>query len=433
MDLLLLIALFVLFGLIIVSYSIKTLDFVAISIVCCFIAGTITGLVKGIGLEVIITFIDFKVIIIILAINIITKIAQDSNILEYLAIKLFKISKGNQRTFFYLLCLISTILAAIVVNDFVVMIILAPVVIRLCRYLRIEAGTFLLGMTVCVNLAGLISPISGSDMIVISSAFNLNVFYFVQYYWIFSFFLIFLTMYLIDRILLRKEPKIEENQGNIVLDLIDTDILIKNKKMFYFNSVAIIITTVLIVVLPLLYLTVAFSALILSLVNKKFTKTPMSTLLRDVEWEMIFFFISLYVVVGCILQAGFREIFEIIDFTSFNSLLVALIFLIIVTILAGVIINAPIALIFIPIVGTLISVEGFPPVLMLYVLIFGFNIGDNLIPQGSASNMVTLKIAQDNGVKNFTYKRMLKVGMSLMIIHLLLSILYLFFLSLVFT
>ncbi len=433
MDVLLLIVLFILFALIIVSYSIKSLDFVAISIVCCFIAGIITGLVKGIGLEVFITFIDFKVIIIILSINIITKIAQDSNILEYLAIKIFKISKGNQRTFFYLLCLISTILAAIVVNDFVVMIILAPVVIRLCRYLKIEAGTYLLGMTICVNLAGLISPISGSDMIVISSAFNLDVLYFVRYYWIFSFCLIFLTMYLIDRMLLRKEPKIEDNQRAIVLDIIDTDTVVKNKKMFYFNSVAIIITIVLIVILPLLYLTVAFSALILTIVNKKFTAIPMSKILRDVEWEMVFFFIALYVLVGCMLEAGFQEIFETIEFSAFDSLVVALIIIIIVAVLAGIIINAPIALIFIPIIGALINIEGFPSVLMIYVLIFGFNIGDNLIPQGSASNMVTLKIAQDNQVKNFTYKRMLKVGMSLMVIHLLLSILYLFILSLVYT
>ncbi|MHA1343556.1 MAG: hypothetical protein ACTSQG_06200, partial [Promethearchaeota archaeon] len=69
----------------------KDLDFVAISLLCCFLAATITGLIKGIGIRVFISFIEWEVIIIILSMSIITKIAQDSNILEYLAVKLFKI------------------------------------------------------------------------------------------------------------------------------------------------------------------------------------------------------------------------------------------------------------------------------------------------------------------------------------------------------
>ncbi|MBD3338733.1 MAG: hypothetical protein GF353_06480 [Candidatus Lokiarchaeota archaeon] len=90
----LLITIFILFGLILVSYAIKDLDFVAISLGCCFLAATITGLVKGLQIWEFIKYIEFEAIIIILSMSIITKIAQDSNILEYVAVKLFKASKG---------------------------------------------------------------------------------------------------------------------------------------------------------------------------------------------------------------------------------------------------------------------------------------------------------------------------------------------------
>ena len=55
---------------------------------------------------------------------------------------------------------------------------------------------------------------------------------------------------MIDRYILSKEPKIEEQQKRFVLELIDADIMIKNKFMFYFNGIAIIVTIVLFVIIP---------------------------------------------------------------------------------------------------------------------------------------------------------------------------------------
>ena len=193
MDFIFFFTILILFILIIVSYSIKDLDFVAISLLCCFCAATITGLIKNIGIEVFITFIEWEAIIIIFSMSIITKIAQDSNILEYVAVKLFKISKGDQRIFFWLLCIITTLLAA-VISDVVVVLILAPIVIRLCHFLKIRSGTYLLGMTVCINIGSIITPFSSGENIIISTAFDLDTLYFIQYYWIFSFSLLFLSL-----------------------------------------------------------------------------------------------------------------------------------------------------------------------------------------------------------------------------------------------
>ncbi len=423
MDTILLIIIFVIFILIIVSYSKSNVDFVSVSLLGAFIAATITGLVKGIDIDIFIGFIEWKAIIIILSMSIITKIAQDSNLLEYLAVKLFKLSKGNRRTFFWILCILTTFLAS-VISDVVVFLILAPIVIRLCHFLKIRAGTYLMGMTIVINIGSILSPFSSGENIIISQAFNLNTLYFINYYWIFSFIMLFCTIFLLDRFILRKEPKIEETQKNFVLDLIDTEIMIKNKKMFYFNGIAIIITIILFGILPLLFLTAMIATLILVLVNRGYTGKSMSDLLKDVEWEILFFFISLYVVIGCLRVAGFGEIFEMIAFENLNPFVMSFIILIIISFISGVVANTPTALIFIPIITTLID-SGFSSVPLFFSLIIGINLGGNFLPSGAACDMMTLKIARDSGVENFNYTRLLKTGSSFALIHIGISILYL--------
>jgi Na+/H+ antiporter NhaD/arsenite permease-like protein len=424
MEPILLVIIFILFILIILSYTKSNLDFVAISLLCGFTAATITGLIKGIGIESFIGYIEWEAIIIILSMSLITKIAQDSNILEFVAVKLFKLSKGEQRIFFWLLCIITTLLAA-VISDVVVVLILAPIVIRLCHFLKIRAGTYLLGMTICINIGSILTPFSSGENIIISTAFpQLDTIYFMQYYWGFSFFLLFMTIFLIDRFILRKEPKIEDLQKKFVIDLIDTDIMVKNKKMFYFNGLAIIITIILFAALPLLYLTAVISALFLVLVNRSYTRKPMSELLKDIEWEIIFFFISLYIVIGCLLEAGFQDLIALIPFETINPFLLSFIILIIISFISGVVANTPTALIFIPIISTLID-SGFSSVPLLFSFIISINLGGNFIPQGAACDMMTLKIARDSGVENMSYKRLLKMGGSFAFIHLFFSIIFL--------
>ncbi|MFX1492948.1 MAG: SLC13 family permease [Promethearchaeota archaeon] len=429
MNLILLIIIFCIFAIILISYASKNLDFVAISLLGCFIAATITGLLGGIDIRGFIGYIEFEAIIVILCMSIITKLAQDSNILEFLAVKLFKFSKGNRRLFFYLICIITTLLAAII-SDAVVVLILAPVIIRLCRFLKIRAGTYLLGMTICINIGSIITPFSSGENIIISVAFGLDTLYFVIYYWGFSFFLLFVTIFLMDKFLLRKEPEIEEDQKKFVLELINSDIMISNKKLFYINSIGILITIILFAVLPFLYLTAALSAFTLILINKKYTKKSTSDLLKDVEWEIIFFFISLYVVIGCLTAAGFEELFTGIPFDVLDPFMLSLVILIIVSLVSGFVANTPTALIFIPIIEFL---QGkFPSIPLLYSFIIGINLGGNLIPQGAACDMMTLKIAQKHDVENMNFKRLLKVGATFAIIHIILAIGYLFLLSLFF-
>ena len=102
-----------------------------------------------------------------------------------------------------------------------------------------------------------------------------------------------------------------------------------------------------------------------------------------------------------------------------------------VSLLSGLVANTPTALIFIPIIEALILL-GFPPIPLLFAFIIGINLGGNFVPQGAACDMMTLKIARDSGVENFSYRRLLRTGSTFALIHIAVSIGFLFILVLIF-
>ena len=83
----------------------------------------------------------------------------------------------------------------------------------------------------------------------------------------------------------------------------------------------------------------------------------------------------------------------------------------------------------IPIIGILIEPLptgfGFSSIPLLFSLVIGINLGGNFLPSGAACDMMTLKIARDSGVENFSYKRLLKMGFIFAFIHIGISISYL--------
>jgi len=191
-------------------------------------------------------------------------------------------------------------------------------------------------------------------------------------------------------------------------------------------------TITLFAILPILYLTAIFSALILVIINQKVNNKNLKDILGDIEWEIIFFFIALYIVIGCLLEAGFKDFFIGIPFQTLNIFSLALMILLLISIISGFVANTPTALIFIPIIDLLIESYGFSPIPLLFGFIIGINIGGNIIPQGAACDLMTLKIAQDRGVQNLNYKRLFKMGFIFAVFHIFLSIMYLFILILFF-
>ncbi len=414
----LIIVITVIYGLLIANYSIQDKNYAAVSLLGCILAVLITVIFYPLNMNIIIGYINFQAIIILISLSIIVRIARESKILEWIAFKLFNISKGNVRHFFYFICVITTLLSSII-SGIVVILVLAPIVIRLCYYIKIPSGTFLLGMTLCINIGSLLFPWKN---IIISTHFNLDPLFYFKYIWGYAFLSLFLTIFLIDFLWLSKEPDVEAEQKKIVLELIDTEVIIENKKVFYFNSISILVIFSLFIILPSLYLTAAVSALLLILFNKKRENVAVS--LKNIEWDFIFFFAISYIMVGLLSEAGLKDLIQLLPLHVFPVNFLILVLTLLVLIVISFLPDTPTALIFIPFVEVLILNNGtyFLPIMISFLVTF--NLGGNFLPQGSSCDMLTLQLANDHQVINLNFKRLLKVGALITTLHLLILILF---------
>ena len=417
-NILLIVIILVIYGLLIANYSLQDKNYAAVSLLGCILAVIITSMVYPLNMNIIIGYVNFQAIIILISLRIIVGVAKESKVLEWIAFKLFNLSKGNERWFFYLTCLITTLISSII-SGIVVILILAPIVIRLCYYIRIPSGTFLLGMTLCINIGSLLFPWKN---IIISTHFNLDPLFYIQYIWGYAFLSLFLTIFIIDYFWLSKESGVDAEQKKIVLELINTEVIIENKRQFYFNSISILIIFLLFVILPSLYLTAAFSAILLVLLNKKTENFALS--LKNIEWDFIFFFAVSYIMVGLLSEAGFKDLINLLPLEFIPISVLILILTSLMLIVISFLPDTPTALIFIPFVEVLIFTNQLYTLPILITFLVSFNLGGNFLPQGSSCDMLTLQIANDHQVVNLNFKRLLKIGALITTLHLIILVLY---------
>lgn len=429
MEIISAILIFIIFIIILISYSKEKLDFVSISLLGMILCIVIVSLSTSVTFEEFMDYIEFKALIVILSMQIISQILQESNVLEYVAIRMFRLSRGNQRLFLYIICLTGAILAA-VISDVVVALILVPIIIRICNFLKIKAGTYLLALTIVINIGSILTPFSSGENIIIAQHFQLDTIYFIMYYWPIALISLFLTILFIDILILRKEPKMEFEQSQLIMEILDPSMVITNKKLFTFNGIVFLLTIISFVIFPEIYVVALIAAMIMVLVNNKRGERPLKEILKEINWEIIFFLIALFVVIGCLQIVGIFDLFQLGALQNFNIYIVSLIILLSVSFLSGILANTPTMLVFLPIIDSLIGDYNFSPVPLIFALLVAVNLGGNILPQGAMCDVFTLKMAQENKVENFTFKRLLKNGAIFAGIHILIASIYLIFLCL---
>ncbi|MGV9204567.1 MAG: SLC13 family permease, partial [Promethearchaeia archaeon] len=265
------------------------------------------------------------------------------------------------------------------------------------------------------------------EILIIATHFELSTLFFFQYFTIFTLILLGFTAFLLYKFLLSKEENIDPQQKEFMLNLIDTDVIMKNRKMFYINGIAILVIIFLFLILPQLYITAGIGSVILILINKKFTKKSMSDMLKNIDWEILFFLGSIYVTIGCLIEAGFADLFHQIPLTGLEPIFLYLLLFLIITGMSAAVANKPTTLIMLPIISSLIM-EGISALPLYFIFIFGITLGGNMVPQGAISHVAMLEIAEKNGVKDLTYRRLFVVGILVTAVMIITSIGYLYLL-----
>ena len=398
----------VLFAILMAFFSQDRFDYFPIVLIIGTIAVVSMISIYGLEQQKILGFINFNTLIFIFGMQIIIYYATSDRILEYVAIKLIHVTKGNNRMFFYMICILTATLVAFI-EDLTLSLILMPLIFRTCKILKIPAGTYMMGMTISINIGAILTPISSLKNLIIGQEFgwgfgeyfaNMGILYLIT---------LVLTLFLLDRLILKKEETPTEENKKILLSFLDPGIVIENKRHFLTTSIIILGTFGFMLLGFTPALVAIISAAILLFIHRK--SLNFDELKSEISWKIIILFAVLFILSNSLTEFGFSEFLSsfLENIIQGNIFLAVLITLGISSLLSAFLAGTPVTIILLPIFSAIASQSIFPnPIIIAFIS--GVNLAGNFLPQGSACDMLTLNLAKKYKVVNLNYRRLLKNG-----------------------
>jgi Na+/H+ antiporter NhaD/arsenite permease-like protein len=151
-------------------------------------------------------------------------------------------------------------------------------------------------------------------------------------------------------------------------------------------------------------------------------------LIKDLDWDTACFLIGIFIVVGCVSEAGLLD-----DFSAFLSRLIGenifLGFFLIVgvsTLISGFVDNVPYIIVMLPVASRLSASLGLAPELYLFGLLIGSCMGGNLTPFGASANVVSVGILKKQG-RETSFVKWLTIGLPFTILTTAFSAVFLWF------
>jgi Na+/H+ antiporter NhaD/arsenite permease-like protein len=412
----------VLFSILMASFSTDKIDHFPIGIIIGAVT-VILMLILGVTEGEILGFINFSTLVFIFAMQIIIYFTINDGVLDYITIRLIHFTKGNNRLFFYMICLFTGTLVAFI-EDLTLSLILVPLIFRTCRVLKIRAGTYMMGMTITINIGAILTPVSSLKNLVIGAEFGWGFGEYIANMGILFLITLFSTIFLIDRFILKKEETPTEENKKMLLSILDPKMVIKNRR-YFLTTIFIVIATFLLMIFGFSPALVAIiSAGILLLIHSK--DFSFSDINKEIEWKIIIVFAILFILTNSLAYFGLSELVStgLVSLINNNIYLAVIITLGISSFLSAFLAGTPVTLLLLPIFSAIINEGIFFANPIIIAFIGGVNMAGNFLPQGSACDLFTLSLAKSYGVENLDYKRLLKNGGMFAGLHFLLILGY---------
>ncbi len=170
-------------------------------------------------------------------------------------------------------------------------------------------------------------------------------------------------------------------------------------------------------------------------------RTDLHHCLGKVEWNTILFFISLFMLIGALQEAGLFEMLgkEVIALTKGNLMLTTLVVLWVAAIASAIVDNIPLVIAMIPLIQSIIPAfaqkmgyVGDPQMIhshitypLYWALALGACLGGNGTLIGASANVVICQIARKNRYQ-MTFWQFSRIGFPMMILSLIIASAYLY-------
>ncbi len=339
--------------------------------------------------------VDFNTLGLLIGMMILVGLLEPTGFFQYLAILAAKISKGKP---FYLLVLLGAVtsIVSMVLDNVTTVVLIAPVTILICEILGYNTRPFLISEALLSNIGGIATLVGDPPNILIASAANLTFFDFLR-----NSLPIVLITWLVSlatiNFLFRNDLRSINHQENskLISQLVPKE-AIKEPKIVFKTLLLILIALVGFLVEDKIKLEPSITAigaasLALLWVNPKKVRDVFNL----VEWDVLFFFTSLFILVGGLENAGVLHVLVGIIPTDGNlhPVLLGVILLWIVAVLSAIVDNIPITIALIPVIQEL-GMMGLDVTHLWWALAFGAGLGGNGTIIGSTANVIVTSLSE---------------------------------------
>ena len=371
-----------------------------------------------------INFVDFNVIFLLVSMMIIVSIASRSGMFNWAAVEMLKKTKGSPKLILVSLGIFTAIASAFLDNVTTVILIM-PVTFLIAKELEISPMPFLITEILTSNIGGTATLIGDPPNIIIGSAAGLSFMDFLlELTDIVALILIVNIFILIFLFRKQLDAKAENKERVIKLDNSKT---ITDKSLMVRSGLVLL----LVIIGFMLHDVIHIQSCIIAMAGAAFLmlfEKP-DKIFEEIEWNTIFFFIGLFIIIGGLEHAGGIKLMSewLLSITNGSQKAAAMIILWASGILSGIIDNIPYTATMAPLLLEVQNVMGHDYTHPLWwCLSLGACLGGNMTIIGAAANVIVSETAADEGYP-VTFMYFLKFGVLSTVVSLVMSSIYIWF------
>lgn len=394
----------------------------ALTIVLGLVSQTKT-LGDGINPHYFINFIDFNVIFLLVSMMVIVSITTRSGVFNWIANELLKFTKGHPVKVLCALGLFTAVTSAFLDNVTTVILIM-PITFAIAKKLDIDPIPFLLTEIFSSNIGGTATLIGDPPNIIIGSAGGLSFIDFIKE--LTPVILVIMCVVLtVLAFIFRKKLHASQDKMDEVAK-IDNSHTITDKALMIRSTLILTLVILGFMLHDVTHIETCVVAMLGASILLIFEKP--NEILQDVEWNTIFFFIGLFIIIGGLEASGGIKLMAewILKVTQGSQAATSMIILWASGVISGIIDNIPytatMAPMLVEIEKTMGATYAYP---LWWALSLGACLGGNMTIIGAAANVIVSENAAKSG-HPISFMRFLKYGVGVVAISLLISTAYIY-------
>lgn len=366
-------------------------------------------------------YVDFNVIFLLVSMMIIVSITTRSGVFNYIANNLLKMTKGHPIAILAVLGIFTAVTSAFLDNVTTVILIM-PITFFIAKELDIDPIPYLLTEIFASNIGGTATLIGDPPNIIIGSAAGFSFMDFVNNLTVVIAIILVVVLALLSLIFKKKLHASEEKMKEVAN--IDNSNTIKDKALLIRSMTVLGLVILGFVTHDITHIETCVAAMLGASFLLLFEKP--TDILRDVEWNTIFFFIGLFIIIGGVEASGGIKLMAewILKVTQGSQEAASMLILWASGVISGFIDNIPYTATMSPMLVEIEKAMGADYTTPLWwCLSLGACLGGNMTMIGAAANVIVSETSAKHGHPMF-FLRFMKYGVLVVLISLAICSVY---------